>query len=414
MIRLFDMVMGLCTAADLVSPAVANHHKRVAYISLSIAEELKQSAEELHDIVLAASLHDIGALSLRERMDLLAFESNGVGRHAELGYLFLRRFQPFAQVASIIRYHHQYWNNGAGSHVDGQPVPLASHVLHLADRIDILIDNTRGVLGQAAGITAHIRERSGAMFMPELVATFESVAPKEFFWLDIVSPRLDNVLQRRVGEVSMDLSPEGLAVLAKLLSHIIDFKSPFTVTHSAGVSATAEALASLAGFSPAGCLQMRIAGFLHDLGKLAIPAEILEKPADLTSDEMDQIRTHTYYTRRILEDIPDLNTITHWASSHHERLDGQGYPFHSTAEELQLGARVVAVADVFTALTEDRPYRQGLSRPAVEEIMRKMVSDGKLDWTVFDLLELYYDDVNGRRLAAQAEAAEEYRQLAPA
>src|SRR5208337_2538002 len=102
-----------------------------------------------------------------------------------------------------------------------------------------------------------------------------------------------------------------------------------------------------------------IAGLLHDIGKLSVPEDILEKPAPLDCSEVNKIKAHSFMTHRILENIGSLDKITQWASLHHERLNGTGYPYHYGKEKLPVGARIIAVADVFTALTENRPYRKG-------------------------------------------------------
>lgn len=407
-VRLFDLVMSLSTAADLVSPAVANHGKRVAYIALCLARQLNLPAHELHDLALSGALHDIGALGLQERLDLLQFDIDDPGDHAERGYLFLSRSRLLGGTALTIRYHHQPWNDGAGTMVNGVAVPFASHILHLADRVDVSMQRHVHPLSQAAIVVKKIEAGRGLMFVPEIADALCAIAQRESFWLDIASPAIDRVLDRMVSNLHTLLSVDDLLDLAQLFSHIVDFKSPFTSTHSAGVAASAEALAQLVGFTPLLLKQMRIAGFLHDLGKLAVPGEILEKPELLTRTEFDIIRSHTYYTRRILENIPALNLITEWASSHHERLDGGGYPDHANAETLQLGARIVSVADVFTALAEDRPYRPGMQREQLLDIMHSMVGERKLDHALVDLLSTYFDEVNSKRIAVQQQAVKEY------
>ena len=137
---------------------------------------------------------------------------------------------------------------------------------------------------------------------------------------------------------------------------------------------------------------MRIAGLLHDLGKLAIPNEILEKPEKLTEEEYLLIKQHTYYTYRILQGIDNFEKIAQWAAYHHETLDGTGYPFRISEDSLSLGSKILAVADVFTALTEDRPYRESLSEEKVKDIMGKMAKYRRLDKQIIDLLFEHYQD----------------------
>lgn len=149
---------------------------------------------------------------------------------------------------------------------------------------------------------------------------------------------------------------------------------------------------------------MRLAGYLHDLGKLAVPAEILEKPGKLTREEFAVVRSHTYHTYRVLERIPGLETVNEWASFHHERLNGQGYPFHKDDTSLSLGARIMAAADVLTAITEDRPYRAGMSRDKAAQVLDSMVNGGSLDGEVVDLLKQNFDTVNVVRETVQRKA----------
>lgn len=409
-VSIFDLVTALSGAADLVSPAVANHHRRVTYIALAMGDALGLSAVELQQLALAAGMHDIGALSLKERLDILSFEVLTPERHAYLGYEFLKRFSLFEQEARIVRYHHTRWQGGEGSTVNGEAVPMLSHLLHLADRVDILIDKRRFVLSQVSSVLAKINEHRNTMFMPVLIDGLEKAAARESFWFDIVSPGIEKLLERMVLEpLTLDL--EGFQELARLLSHIIDFKSPFTSSHSAGVAATAEALARLSGFSDEELLKVRIAGYLHDLGKLMVPAEVLEKPAALSGDESDLMRGHTYYTLRVLENIPDLKNIALWAASHHERMDGNGYPFHMAAAQLSPAARIMAVADVFTALTEDRPYRRGMDQRKALEVLQAMAADGKLEHSVVEMAREHFNEIDRVRIDAQQAAVAEYNAM---
>jgi HD-GYP domain-containing protein (c-di-GMP phosphodiesterase class II) len=156
---------------------------------------------------------------------------------------------------------------------------------------------------------------------------------------------------------------------------------------------------------------MRIAGYMHDLGKLAVPAEILDKPARLNRGEYDVVRHHTFYTYRILEPIAPLRTINAWAAFHHERLDGSGYPFHLKGKDLPLGSQIMAVADVFTALAEDRPYRAGMKRSAALKILDGMTAAAALNGEVVAMLRKHYDELDAVRVQAQADARVKYRDV---
>ena len=412
-IPLFDMVMCLSNAMDLVSQVVADHHKRVAYIALSIADEMGLSIEEQNNLLLAGLLHDSGAFSLKERITTLQFEVENPYEHAEIGYLLFKDFELFSKIAILIHYHHTRWEGGQGSEFEGNEVPIGSHILHLADRVAVLIKREKEVIGQVKEIRERIEENSGTMFVPELVDAFKSLSTKEYFWFDAVSPSINSILASRAGLVFIELDLKGLLSLAKVFCQIIDFRSRFTATHSSGVAAVAEALSRLIGFSRRECQMMKIAGYLHDLGKLAVPTEILEKPAKLTEDDFNIIKSHPFYTYRILETISDLEVINTWASFHHERLDGRGYPFHHKGENLSLGSRIMAVADVFTAITENRPYRKGMSSDKASQILQQMAQDLALDSNIVSTLSLHYDEVNSVRIAAQTAAFKEYQEFGP-
>ncbi len=287
----------------------------------------------------------------------------------------------------------------------------SSHILHLADRVAVLVNNQQEVLGQGDNICKRIREQSGKMFMPQLVDVFNDLATREYFWLDVASHSISSVLQGMARLKTVKLDMEGLLALSDLFRQIIDFRSRFTATHSAGVAVSAVALAGFAGFSERESRMMKIAGHLHDLGKLAVPIEILEKEARLTAEEIRVIKSHTFYTYRILEHISALDIINAWGSFHHERIDGAGYPFHHEGRDLSLGSRIMAVADVFTAITEDRPYRKGMSKDKATGVLRQMADDMALDSSIVSLLFRHFDEINSFRATAQKASVKEYHRF---
>ncbi|PKL43215.1 MAG: phosphohydrolase [Candidatus Riflebacteria bacterium HGW-Riflebacteria-1] len=408
-LNLFDFLSCLSDILDWISPMLNDHHKQVALIAMRIADALELPAKEQSEIVCAGILHDIGAISLAERMETLKFEYTTGQAHAEMGYHLINIFNPMRKAAELIRFHHVFWNNGEGRFYKGLQVPLGSRILQLADRIALLIDRKKVVLSQADAITERIASVSGSMLEPQLVDIFMELAKKEYFWLDIVSPLINKQLQANIRLDTIRLNNAELLSFASLIRRMIDFRSPFTATHSSGVSATAEHIGILAGMDDYECFELKVAGYLHDLGKLAIPTEILEKPGQLSTDEFNQMRGHTFYTFRALESIRDLSMINQYGSYHHERLDGSGYPFGLERRQLPLGSRVLAVADVFTALTENRPYRKGMTNEQTILILSKMAENNKLDGEIVELVRIHHEEINKVRIKAQEDSRSEYR-----
>jgi putative nucleotidyltransferase with HDIG domain len=385
------------------------HQEQVAYIALSVASELKLSTDQQCQVALAGELHDVGFLSMEDRIKFTEkdFEVTETYNHEFIGYVLLRKFKPLKTSAEMIRFHHLPWDYGKGSTCEGVDVPFGSHILNLADRIAVSIDKSSEVLGQVDEIVKNVLQYSGKLFHPDVVKAFLSLSSREYFWLDASSPNCGSIVKRKVSPYNIWLSTNELLQLAEVFAQIVDFRSPFTAHHSTGVAATAGALARVAGFSEMECELMQVAGYLHDIGKLAIPSSIVEKPGGLSDLEQHIMKSHVYYTYRTLENINGFETINTWASLHHERLDGSGYPFHLTAVDLPLGSRIMAVADVFTALMEDRPYRKGMKKEDALEILDKMTTFS-LDPHIVSLLFDNLDEINTIRFTAQNMAEDRY------
>lgn len=409
-VLLSDMILCLSRVMEWICPKIVNHQMRVAYIAQSIAAEIGLSNEQQNQLVLAGVLHDIGAFSLKELAHLEDYETNPahVEAHAELGYLLLRNFKPFRQVAELIRLHHIPWENGMGMDPEASATPHLSQIIFLAGKIDALIRSDTEILGQVPDICRKIREAAGALFVPEYVDAFLSLAEKEYFWFSIDSSSINQTVVESLRFVNIELDIDNMINLSKVFSHMIDFRCRFTATHSSGVAGTAEVLSQLYSFSESGSQMMKVAGYLHDIGKLSIPVEILHKPDRLTAEEFNIVKKHPFWTYQALGSINGLEEISTWASFHHERIDSTGYPFRYKGGELPLGSRIIAVADVFTALTEDRPYRKGMEQEKVRDILRGMVTDRALDAGVVSTLISHYDHIDSCRMASQVESARLY------
>ena len=400
---IFELIDALATALDAINPAIDAHHKVVCYIAATIAEELGLPRQDYNDLFVAAYLHDIGSLPLAERLRILEFEMKSPLLHAELGYNLLTRFPHISEAPALVRFHHVPWNHGGGNTFRGMPVPRLSHLIHLADRIAVLFDRNKPVFSQVAGIHESIDSFANLLFDPDFVAAFRKVSSREVFWLDLSFGSLDRVLRRMCHLPHVVVNLDDLLAISKFFALVVDCRSRFTATHSGGIAACAAELGRLAGMSRNECKMLKVAGYLHDIGKLSVPNTILEKPGGLTPEEWHVMRAHTYHTRNILGKITGLEEITAWAAEHHETLDGGGYPLHLAGEEISLGSRIVAVSDIFTALSEDRPYRKGFDKEETRENFEKRVTEGKLSPEIVDLLFDNYDVLDGVRRQAQHE-----------
>ena len=406
-VGLFQFVFSLSQALDLINPALSNHHKRVAYTALRIAEGFGLKGRAKEDIIIAAALHDIGGLSGKIVDGKLTQENQY--RSARFGYQLLQKFEPFKFSALIVRFHNVPWAWGANSEMEEVKVPLGSHIVHLANVVNTLIDINQPIFQQTAHLYEQLKELRDSVLAPKVVDAFLKVSANNAFWLDLISPDLMNLMTERTHFSSIELNLDGLLDFAELMSHVIDFRCRFTATHSSGVAAVAATLGQLFGLPDSTCMRLRVAGYLHDIGKLAIPIEVLEKQGKLSEDEWHIVRGHSYFSYRILAPIDGLEDIALWCGLHHERLRGGGYPFCIDHTAIPLEARILAIADIFTALTEDRPYRVGLEQTSVLGIISKLVDNYELDGKVFKTLISHYREVDRCRVAAQNGALREYR-----
>ena len=405
-INLGNLLLSLSDAVDLANTNIAQHQQRTAYIAWEICKSADVSAETTKNIFIASLLHDIGAITVEEKISLHDFENVNLSKHCLRGELLLKRIPEFVTIAAIVKNHHKEWHEWKepleADHV------LSSQIVLLADYIERLIDRNQYILHQTKGIIEKVNSISDSIVHPKIVKYFLEYSKKEEFWLDLISPRLYSLLFHNGPLQNIEIDYLGIEDISKLFRDIIDFKSPFTATHTSGVSACAEIISKLFGLTESEIQEMKIAGNFHDLGKLVIPNSILEKADTLTREEFDIIKCHTYYSYYIINSIPGLRHIAEWAAFHHEKLDGSGYPFHCDKNNMTICSRIMAVADVFTAIAEDRPYRKGMSKSSIVKILSEMSSNKFLEPKIITLLIDNYTDINDYVKIIQESAQEFY------
>ena len=406
-VNLRDVIYSLSDALDLVGVTHIHHGKRVAFMAVECAKVLGWSAERLDRLFQAGMLHDCGVSRTYIHRRLTQFEWEGEGEHCRIGAELLASCAALAPLAEIVRHHHTHWQELQGLDLPDE-VKLAANCIYLVDRTDILtlaaLKDQSNILYGREETRQAIAARRGDWFCPELVDAFLQASDSEAFWFSLESDQVrsyasDWIAHDRVREVPF----EELRSLVRIFSVIVDAKSPFTREHSEGVARLARALGERLGLSERRCEMLELAGLLHDLGKLRVPDELLEKPGRLTPQEYAVMKRHSFDTYSILRTVHGLEDVALWAAQHHERIDGSGYPYH-LGRELSIEARIVAVADVFQALVQNRPYRPGLSPEQVMAIVHEQAAQGQLDPPVVSLVDASLPDCWARAASAASAA----------
>lgn len=383
-VNLGNLILSLSDALDLAYFSLAMHQQRTAFVAWELGKRAKLEAKRIECIFFAGLLHDIGALSIENKKSLHDNETAEVDKHCIRGSILSKSNPWLESCADLVRYHHRDWI--AWEAPRNSPKVFDSQLLFLADHLERQIDRNIYILHQNEALRGRIKELAGKQICNEVVDLFLEVSQREEFWLDLTSPRLYSLLLNYGPFQTVEIDINNIMTFANLVCMIVDFKSPFTATHSSGVAQCAMLLAEMSGMSEFEVKQMEAAGLLHDLGKLVVSNAILEKPAGLTHAEMAVMKQHTYFTFSVLNSVRGLQMIAEWGAYHHERLDGKGYPFRREAREMNLGARIMAVSDIFTALAEDRPYRKGMEAERIKMILQEQASRGIQDHRIVKLL----------------------------
>lgn len=407
-LNLNEVAIALAEALNLVGIEDAGHGKRVAFMATEVGRVAGLAAEDLDLLFVSALLHDCGVSSSRVFRSLTErFDWEGSAEHCLAGHKLLFGFPPLRTTASIVLHHHDRWDSAA--HAETEPrIALLANAIFLADRADVLrLAHQRGdILMARGGVRAGIVRRRKSYFAPELVKAFMEASLPEAFWLTLE----ERHLERYIEEVRPAARPENadfarLRQLAAIFAQIVDAKSPFTAEHSLGVARLARLLGSLLGMSGEVCDQLEIAGLLHDLGKLRVPDEILEKPGPLDDGELTTMTRHAFETYQILRRLGPFRNLSIWASFHHESLTGRGYPFHRRGLQIPFPARALAVADIFQALQQRRPYRSALTPDAAVAVLREMAEGGKVDPEIVETVARNLDACRTAAIGAPADSA---------
>ena len=268
-------------------------------------------------------------------------------------------------TALAVEHLDEHWDGkGSPRRLQGEQIPMLARVLCLSQTMEVFF--TTFGLEAAAQM---VEKRRGSWFDPQVADAARSLSADTSFWEQLHAHAGDTVQHLPLdaahaiaGETDIDTICEGFAM-------IVDAKSSFTATHSSRVTEVAVELGMMFSFDQDRLRTLRRAALLHDIGKLGVPNSILEKPGRLDDEEFARIRQHPRHSYEILKPIKAFDRVAEIAAAHHERLDGKGYWRGFSAAQLDLDMRILAVADVFDALSAERPYRGALPLDKVFAIM---------------------------------------------
>ncbi|MBQ9900384.1 MAG: HD domain-containing protein [Acholeplasmatales bacterium] len=398
-LNLTDTLYALSFALDTVQyemGGISNHHgKNVAYVSYFMGKYLNYDNDMLNDLVGLAILHDNAFTEyVREEYnngELLNYDElvktevdklrNGfltLPRHNVVGEENIRLIPFRTNVKNVILYHHENADGSGPLKKKDYEVPEMAQIIHIADMMDVLFDLKNINESEFKLAIEKIKKLEGKLFSKKMVDTLVN----SFTYNEIKILQTEGVipyLKRNLKSDIRDYDEKEIKNLCLFFAKIIDYKSSTTKNHSLGVADKCMKMAKFYGFSDDKALRFYFAGAFHDIGKLIINNDILEKPGKLTTAEFENIKNHAKATERILSQIEGIEDIARWAGRHHEKLDGSGYNQSLSAKDLSFEDRLLACIDIYQALTEKRSYKDKFIHDDSINIMMDMANDNKID-----------------------------------
>jgi HD-GYP domain-containing protein (c-di-GMP phosphodiesterase class II) len=380
-----SIIKTIATALDIVESellgASTNHGKRIAVLCAKMAKALGKSPEEITSIAACALLHD-NALT-----EYIMSEREGgssdpaMKKHCEFGQRNVDSLNFKTGVKDFILYHHE-WADGSGPFgIREGEGPLEAELITIADSLDVAHHLQLTEPEELSKIRNIIIEKKGKHY-----SAASSDAMLEILDWPLLLSLKDNVIKETaefaIPPWIVDVEGDTIFGLASFIARIIDYKSVFTRQHSTQIANKAWFMGEYYNYKPDERNELYLAAALHDLGKLATPTSILEKPGKLNNDEFSVIKDHVYLTWELLKDIEGFSSICTWASSHHEKLDGTGYPFGKKADEIDFNSRLIACIDIYQAVSEERPYHPGRNHRDTMKVLFDMANNSTIDGNI--------------------------------
>jgi HD-GYP domain-containing protein (c-di-GMP phosphodiesterase class II) len=450
-ISLSEVLSALSCALDLTEGAPAGHTMRTCLIGMRIAEAVGIDTEQRSALYYALLLKDAGCSSnagrmaalfgaddqsVKPRMKVVDWHARGrlaleTARAVAPGQSLIDRARQFVRIArtpeatreliaircdrgasialqlgfpaataDAIRSLDEHWcGRGYARGLAAGDIPLLARIANIAQTVEAFHDR-----GGVAAAHRVVRERRGRWFDPTLARIVLEWSADDPWWALLRGDVAGAVVAAEPSDRVIEVDDDGLDGVARAFADIIDAKTPFTFRHSTRVAEMARLVAAKCGLDAVEQRRIYRAGLLHDIGKLGVSNLILDKDGPLTDEERHKVEQHPRFTLDILEHVSAFRGFARAAALHHEKLDGSGYPFGYTAEDLEMPERILVVSDIYDALSSDRPYRKGMVEPVITSILERD-RGRRLDPVALDALH----DVRAERAAAREREHEHGR-----
>lgn len=372
----------------IINQKIMNHGEITGYILYKMMEyentytEQHYTEQEMVDYTMIGILHDIGLYKEDNVKNVSDFETKNLWPHSIYGFLFLKYLSPMGDKAEVVLYHHLDYNRH--NLIQSRYMHIIE-LLSLADKMDTFLH-----LKEESLEPEYFTKYRDTKFSGAALDLFRKAEERYGITENLVNGKYRDELNVLLAKRAF--SEQYKRGFLEMLVYTIDFRSEHTVIHTLATVHFAEQLGRLARVSGKDLRDLHYGALLHDLGKIAIPLNILESPGRLSDDEMKVMKAHVRITEMILEGVVD-DAVLQIAVRHHEKLDGTGYHKGLKAEDLTLTQQIIAVADILSALYGKRSYKEAFSKEKILEIMNSDADNGKINRNVVTSLERNYDQI---------------------